>query len=172
MAQDTHIKVGGSWVAIDNASIKVGGSWTQVDKIYAKIAGVWEQVWANLTVTCGPITVNNARIGAPCTALARIDTDGDVYESNSVGVFSSTQTWLTSGSSSAVWVERDAVSGTALDNDDFGGTGNRVQLSSSVTFGYQNKTSASCTFTVSFYDASVGGTLLDTAAVTLSASQI
>lgn len=169
---DTHIKVGGSWKAIDNASVKVSGAWKQVEKIYIKVSGAWKEVWANLAVSCGTISLNNARVGAPCDALVRIDTDGFIYESNNVGSFSQDQQWLDSGSASAVWVERTTVDGTALDNDGFGGTGNRVQLNADLTFGYQDKTTASSTFTISFYDAASGGTLLDTASVDLSASQI
>jgi len=102
-------------------------------------------------------------------ANVRVSSDGNYYQSNEDGFFSiANELWLESGAASAVWVERTIDSGT-LDTDDIGagrvnlGAGNFDIGVSSAFGGVQN-----ATFTLNFYNASSGGTLLDTAQISVS----
>ena len=97
----------------------------------------------------------------------RFDADGGYYESAANGVFpgTATGTWLTSGLSSQVWIERTITSGT-LEQDGIGA--GRVQLNTSRVIGVNRsvigfKTAGA---TVDFYNAASGGTLLDSAFIT------
>jgi hypothetical protein len=112
-----------------------------------------------------------------CTVKVKIASDGDYYESNNAGsyVAGAAQTWLDSGTSSQVWVERTMVSGSdTLTYDDIGGS--RVSCSSDLELGYQNSaaddSTISGTVTLDFYDAASGGTLLDTANITIAATSL
>lgn len=108
--------------------------------------------------------------GSSCVCNVRISSDGNYYESNNNGGYGTAdELWLESGSAGDVWLERTITSGT-LDTDDVG-TG-RVNLGSGdydlgVTAPNGNIDSAE--FTLDFYDASSGGTLLDTADINVSA---
>lgn len=101
----------------------------------------------------------------------KIDNDGDCYRSDNSGSYlSSSQTWLDAGTNDQVWIERTVNSGT-LDTDTIG-TG-RVAMTTDriigVTDSVQGGLPRDANVTVSFYDASSGGTLLDTADVVLQA---
>jgi len=128
---------------------------------------------AGASVTLADQTVDNFRTPtAPCHAKFRISADGNFYKSSNIGIFGvSSGTWLTTGQSSSVWVERTMKSSSpVLDKDDI--SSSRVVCSSNLDFGYENSTSPTeetGTVTLDFYDAASGGTLLESADIHLVA---
>ena len=118
-----------------------------------------------VTVSMADDSLVNQQGGSLCIAYVRIGTDGNVYESDADGNFgASSQTWLTSGSSSDVWVEFTLNSGDALTRDTTSGA--RTNLGSDQEFGYRKQITTGLltgSVTVDFYNAASGGSLLDTA---------
>ena len=122
-------------------------------------------------VTLGDISESNFRNNANCTQNFKIATTGDFTASDNVGGYGSPDgTWLTAGAANDVWAEL-SISGDTLDTDTTGG--GRQQLDVDLEFGYLRTTTGVDTgvITVDFYDAASGGSLLDTADITLTAER-
>ena len=47
MAEETHIKVSGTWRLCEEIHIKVSGTWRSVDEVWLKVSGVWKQVFSS-----------------------------------------------------------------------------------------------------------------------------
>lgn len=110
---------------------------------------------------------------ANCVAGLRVSSTGIWYLSDNAGTYSTNiGTWLTSGLNSEVWVERTLVTGTLNNSDP--GTG-RLVCSSNRTYAVIDTTTGggavSCEFTLDFYDAASGGSLIGTCTVVLIASK-
>lgn len=76
---DLHIKVGGAWKAIDDASVKVSGAWKQVDAVYVKVSNAWKQVWQALSYAIsGEGGINGSAPAGTSNAGIRINTDGTI----------------------------------------------------------------------------------------------
>lgn len=119
------------------------------------------------------VSLFNSRFdGSLCEAIVRIHTNGSVYESDASGTFgAATDTWLDSGSSSDVWVERTIVNGGLNGVSPDGIGAGRVAMTSSRDIGvfadFPDITEAEVT--IRFYNAASGGTLLDTVTLLLGA---
>jgi len=101
----------------------------------------------------------------------QIDSDGDVYYTNSSGTLgASAGTWLVKGLNSQVWVEMSITSGT-LTTDGIGAS--RVAMTSDRYLDVRRSALGikACTFTLLFYNASSGGTLLASKSVHLEAER-
>jgi len=46
-----HVKVGGSWRAVDSPRVKVGGAWRTVQQGYVKVAGSWRTFYQAINAT-------------------------------------------------------------------------------------------------------------------------
>jgi hypothetical protein len=124
---------------------------------------------ASVDVDMSNTIVANTEAAGTVISNIKIDSDGMVYESNSAGSYgAATETWLTSGLNSEVWVERQITSGT-LTTDDIGAS--RVACTSDLETGVTRAAPGTKTAQVifSFYDAASGGNLLDTAHVLFEA---
>ena len=98
-------------------------------------------------------------------AIVKVASDGDLY--SGLPAFTSYETWLDAGQNTQGWVERTIISGT-LSSD--AGTG-RLECTSDRQYGVLQTVvgTKTCVIDLKFYDAPVGGSLLDTQRVTLSA---
>lgn len=93
---DTHIKVGGAWKSIDNASVKVGGAWKQVDNIYIKVAGAWKSVWSNtLTLSITDSTPSGSDSGFSPTGF--VQSNSTTVSVTAGGTGSYTYSWAQTG---------------------------------------------------------------------------
>lgn len=125
------------------------------------------------TVSASSTGIPRLAMGQTCYSTLRIGTDGDEYQNPNGWTQTATSsrgTWLTSGSSSDVWVEY-SVSGDALDTYPPGGTG-RKQLNTDRTYGYINTAvpgTKSGTITFTYWDQETGGSQLDQVNVSMSA---
>jgi len=167
-----YVKTGNSWKALVQPHVKVGGAWKGVQAAYVKVGGAWKKFFAFLSVAMPNRTVDNTTLTPICVAGLRLNTDGTFSETNSAGTYSTAGTWLTGGSASAVWVERTITSGSLNRTDP--GTG-RLQLNVARSYEVDEDTDPgthACTFTLTFYDASTGGNVLDTATITLEANVV
>lgn len=121
-----------------------------------------------LSVIVAPTKTIASLESLPTNAISqvKVDADGDLYERFS-GSFASYETWLDSGNNTQVWVERTIISGTLVVD---AGTG-RLACTTDRIFGISRVTVGTDTTVIDldFYDASSGGSLLDTQRVTLTA---
>ena len=137
-------------------------------------AGTTGAVLIDFAVNVANETQDNIRGASPCYSGVRIDADNNIYTRSNTGVWSVSQSgWVTgSGKSPAdVWVERTIDSGS-FTNDGIGATRIQCNVDHEVT-NTDTDSGASAeagVMTVSFYDASSGGTLLDTAVFDISAN--
>jgi len=135
-----------------------------------KDGGTWKS-FTGPAVDMTPVVTNSTyRLEAACTASIRIDEDGEIYLSNNVGTYgSSNGTWLISGANTEVWVARLSVTGTFTVDDI--GTGrvqcNTTNIDLSVTRAIPG--TKTTTFTLAFYDAASGGNLLGSKIISLVA---
>ena len=136
------------------------------------------KLWFSLSVVAPEvalpdITESNLRIKATCTQNFILRTVGNYEASNNVGAYPSVDgTWLIAGPANAVWVELAVTSGDTLVTDDTGGA--RVSMDTNREFGYTKAAPngvLSGVIKVDFYDAVSGGSLLDTADITLTAER-
>lgn len=112
----------------------------------------------------------NYKVSGTCQANVKCDNDGDWYESNNTGGYSTSEgNWLVTGLNSEVWVERTLDVGT-LTTD--AGTG-RLVCSTDRIFGVSRSSAGSkqCTLTFEFFDAAVGGNSLGSKQIILDAEQ-
>lgn len=129
---------------------------------FATAPGIFERV-----VVAPNKEIHNLLIDQFTQADVRVDNDGDLYESDGDGVFTSYETWLDLGLNSQVWVERTIISGS-LSVDAGAGrltcTADRVWGVVQSFEGQRN-----CVIDLDFWDAASGGVLLDTQRVDLEA---
>ena len=160
-----HINVAGVWKEVDKVHINVGGVWKECDDVPINVGGVWKTgLIASGPTVSGLANGNyNSSGSAPVYVGIRFHTNGAEYEYTAAGgVGSSVNTWLTSGSSSEVWVAYTKNSGTSF----VGKTaGTRYQLNAIQNFYFTANAvldyrSNNSYFT--FYDAASGGNTLDT----------
>lgn len=123
-----------------------------------------DQVSANTT------DVEYTGVSGTVYAGIQFNTDGSEWANagpNSASFTLSRGTWLNSGSSASVWVER-SISGASLNWQDPGA--GRQQLNTTREFGLSRTTDgeSNSVVTFDFYDASTAGNLLDSVTVTLS----
>lgn len=150
---------GSSWA--DKPNFHDGSSF---EELYPTGPGV-DAVGGNITRTRG-IT---------CYAGIRYDSDGDEYESpitGAIGINVNRGTWLTSGLTSEVWMQRTINSGSLYVD---AGSG-RLAMTTSRTFQVRDTSTTggpvTCNLTIDFYDAASGGNLLDSVTYTLSAERL
>ena len=114
-------------------------------------------------------SVSRSTAGVNCYAGLEVNSDGKCYGNNADGSASwaskvdLSQDWLSSGSSTGVYVEYSTSGGSADWVDDFGGAGSRVAVSTNPRVGPVCTTGFSSdvvTVQLNFYDAPTGGTLL------------
>ena len=128
-----------------------------------------------LTVTASDATVDNIRGSSPCYAGVEINSNNTIYRGDNVGVYTTAinSGYVTNGSTSDVWMERTINSQSSALWQDGIGSG-RLQCSNSATLEMRDTNSGvsaeTANITVSWYDASSGGNLLDTATYDLSAN--
>jgi hypothetical protein len=160
-----HINVAGVWKEVTNVHINVGGVWKECTDVPINVGGVWK-TGVHSTGPSVSILANgdfNTRWEAICYAGIRFHSNGAEYEyTASGGVGSAVNTWLTSGSSSDVWVAFTRTSGASS----FVGKTNGVRYNLGsiqnfyVTRNVIGTTSITGYFTM--YDAASGGNTLDT----------
>lgn len=160
---------GSSWVVFV-PKVHTGSVWSEKPNYWDGAA--WEPLYSSTSVELGDkIHFTFVFPAGLCVSNVRVSSDGNYYESNNAGSYSSAdEAWLEAGNAADVWMERTITSGT-LTTDDVGAS--RVNLGSGdydlgVTAG--SGTTKSCSFTLDFYDASSGGTLLDSANITTDAN--
>ena len=116
-------------------------------------------------------SVSRSTVGVDCYAGLEVNSDGKCYGNNADGSASwsskvdLSQDWLSSGSSTGVYVEYTLYSGTPDWVDDYGGAGTRVAVSSNPRIGPVRTASMGAdavAIDLKFYDAASGGTLLGT----------
>lgn len=137
--------------------------------------GQSKQTTVPLTVNAANSTQNNIRGTSPCVAGVSFEVNNTTTISGPAGTYTTTldNPLVSGGSMSEVWVSRVINTGS-LTTDQIGAS--RVQLGISprtVECRDLNSSAASveaCNLTVSFWDASSGGNLLDTATYDLSAN--
>ena len=121
------------------------------------------------TVDTSVITAHlRYKLTGTCVCNVKCDADGDWYESNNTGGFSTSEgSWLTSGTTSEVWIERTLVVGTLTTDPGSGRlatTTDRIYGVSATAVG-----SKTCTVTFEFWDAASGGNSLGSKTVAISA---
>lgn len=114
---DLHIKVGGAWKAIDNASVKVGGAWKQVKNAYIKVGGAWKTVWSDVvpfvSLPADSGIFDNEGSDNPTYAGIILQNDGTWKYYNASGSSTVGGTWFGGGYTDAdLWV-RNTVTGDA-----------------------------------------------------------
>jgi len=166
-----EINIGGTWKTIDTASINVGGTWKTPDSIEINVGGTWKTVWPTGPTVDMTYVVSNSTVNpsGTCYANVRIGSDGNYYKSDYGGAFGTSYgAWLSSGSTSEVWVARTVTAGT-LSTDGIGS--GRVVCSTNRDIGVTRIAAGlkTATVTLYFWDAATGGTLLDSKSITLTA---
>ncbi len=167
-----HIKSGGTWREHD-PHVKVGGTWRAIKKVHVRVGGVWQEVYTSgpTVIVAATKFISRYNFGGPCYAVVQVDADGDLYDnSNGANNIANTsyETWLDSGLNSEVWVLATKVSGS----NPVGPTLNVRHACTADRKWYVTALGTStvnCTLDVQFWDASTGGTNLDTQTVNLSA---
>ncbi len=167
-----HIKSGGTWREHD-PHVKVSGTWRAVKKVHVRVGGVWQEVYTSgpTVVVAATKFISKFNFGGACYAVVQVDADGDLYEnSNAANNIANTsyETWLDAGLNSEVWVLATKVSGS----NPVGPTLNVRHACTSDRKWYITAigtSTKSCVLDIQFWDASTGGTNLDTQTVNLDA---
>lgn len=170
MVVETKVKSGGTWRTITDPQVKSGGTWRTIQQIQVKRSGTWRTVFelSVVSVIVAPNKdIHNLLVDTFTQADVRVDNDGDLWESDGGGTFTSYETWLDAGLNSQVWVERTIISGTL--NVDAGS--GRLACTADRVFGVTQsfEGTKTCVIDLDFWDAASGGSLLDTQRVDLEA---
>jgi hypothetical protein len=135
-----------------------------------------EQAGGPSVIVAPTKTIQMNEIGGIAFAFVGVDSDGDMYEtqSGSAGVPDLFyETWLDAGLNTQVWVEAILTSGDALNGGSNTTGTTRHALTTDKKWGYEaEEVDLSGVVTLRFYDALTGGNLLDTQAVTLEANTL
>lgn len=164
-----HIGVGGAWKLCDKAYIGVGGAWKQIQKMHIGVGGVWKEFYTYLSVACADLAANRTTtVPTNATATLSILNDG-TWSTTTIGGGTSTGTWLTGGSASAVEVTFTGT-GTTPTGDAVGtplncGTTRTWSLTETSDVGATRSFSG----TLTFKDASTLDTL-DTSTASITAT--
>ncbi len=78
---DGHVKVSGTWKALEGLHVKVSSVWKEVTSGYVKVSGTWKQFYQNVVYSLANIPSSMADTGAATTTYAltvRFNTDGTV----------------------------------------------------------------------------------------------
>ena len=165
---------GGSWKEwLPGTSVGSGGANKAIETMHIGSGGAWKQFFVSgPTVELGnKLHLTFTPLSGVAIANIRVSSDGNYYESNVSGAYGSAdEAWLESGDAGDVWVERTITDGT-LDTDDLG-TGRTNLGSGDYDLGVTSPSGGTkeASFTLSFYDASSGGNLLDSASITVNAN--
>lgn len=159
-----------------------GSTWVTFRPVYYNIVGVEPRVhyWngSSWVVVHDPLVVDVAAtksitdlaFSGVAYAYVQVDSDGDLKSSTTSSTLTTVyETYLDGGSNTQVWVEAVKFSG-----DTPAGTLNtRLACTSDRTWGLSQSTVGikTCVLDLNFYDASSGGTLLDSQRVTLTAER-
>ena len=170
MVVETKVNIGGVWKTVSQPEVNVGGVWKTVTTVESNVGGTWETVWesaAGPEVSATAASDSNLRVNAPCSCGVRFNTAGSEYTCTNAGAYTEyVGEWLTSGSASDVWVVFTQTGGNHT-HFDTKTSGVRYQLNLTQIFELQRGLIGSGSDTISgyfqFYDAAVGGTLLDRA---------
>lgn len=89
-----HVKVGGTWKAVDALHVKVSGAWKEVLLAYVKVSGTWKQFFQSLTLVGGARGASFHTNAAFVSVGFRFNRDGTV-QIKSAGNWVSSGVWIT-----------------------------------------------------------------------------
>lgn len=164
---DMHVRDGGVWKAVKKLWVKDGGTWKQVQKAHVRDGGTWKQFLAYIAASITNQSLADLVLDpADASVTYRLGSDGDVYESNTLGTVS-LETWLDGGSSSDFEVRATLNSGTLSS----GATGSWLSLSSDREWSVTRTTlgSASAELLIEIRNATTQA-VLTSATITLTAT--
>jgi hypothetical protein len=160
----TKINVAGVWKS-PTPKINVAGTW-KAPSIKINVAGTWKSVYSPLAVN---IAVNgrfNTRLNNTCYAGAYFTSSNFQYEYTATAGGSSLGNYVTTGSTSDVWLQWTRTGGTLSDWNSLDAGDGRVNAGTS-RYWRLYRSSIGVNTIIGYwkaYDAASGGTLLDTGA--------
>ena len=88
-----HVKVSGTWKALEGVHVKVSGTWKEVKSAYIKVSGTWKQWYQTVTVLFDSPTYNITAVdSSPVTSGVRFNEDGTI-DGDQGGGYSQIGTW-------------------------------------------------------------------------------
>jgi len=157
-----HVKDGGTWKEAKEIHVKDGGIWKAVKEAWVKDGGTWKSFFKALAVSITNQTVSNVAVDpATATATYTVNTDGHIR----VHGGGSLEEWLVAGTSSEFDVRATHNSGSTPS----GTYSSWLNLGTSRSWSLSQSGIGSLTGTITIeIRESAGGTILDSASVTLN----
>ena len=129
-----HVKVSGTWKALDGLHVKVSGAWKEVEKGYIRVSGAWKEFYSALAVSLYPDTIalHTSGNNNPVYSGNLFNSNGIHYRYAYNGGTLAFGSWLVSGTTSDFWIRCTLNSGSLDAGSD--STGAWLAMTANRTF--------------------------------------